>query len=99
MGLSSQLRQISVWYPRPNIIQYVIPTYTGLESCFGASIEVELNLPVSYNYHEAYKKIIKDKSPLIVVPNHQTPEMLLDFNYEKGHHKTYFKITEQEELR
>ena len=99
MGLSSQLRNITVWMPRPNIIQYVIPTHTGLESCFGGSLEIELNLPVSYNYHEAYKSIIKDRSPLLVVPKHQTPEMLLDFNYKKSHHKTYFKITEQQELK
>lgn len=99
MVLSSQLRQITCWFSSPRTITYVIPTYTSLESCLGANLEIELNLPVSYNYHEAYKSIIKEKGRLLPVPKHQTPEMIMDFSSKKSHHKTYFTITEKEELR
>ena len=99
MVLTSQLRQISCWFSSPRTIQYIIPMHTSLESCMGASLEIELNLPVSYNYHEAYKSIIKEKGRLLPVPQNQTPEMILDFEYKKSHYKTYFTITEKEELR
>lgn len=97
MALSSQLRQITCWFTNPRTIHYIIPMHSSLESCMGASLEIELNLPVSYTYHEAYKTIIKEKGKLLPVPQNQTPEMLLDFEYTKVNHKTLFKITEKSE--
>ena len=98
--LSSQVRNITCYFTNPRTIHYIIPMYSSLESCMGASLEIELNLPISHQYHEAYKTIIKDRSKLLPVPNNQTPTIPLDFKYEKGNHKTFFTITEKSgELR
>lgn len=74
--------------------------HSSLESCMGATLELELDLPVSHRYHEAYKTIIKEKGKLLPVPKHQTPPMIYNFDSERAHHKTYFRISERgEELR
>lgn len=87
--LSSQSRSITVWQYEPNLISYVIPMYSGLESCLGSNLEIVLDLRKSYQYQQSYRRIanIPLKTELLNVPQFQTP-LLLDLSCKKITHKT-----------
>ena len=93
--LSSQLREITCWFSGKHTISYIIPMYSGLESCLGASLEVQLYLPQSYSYHTQYKSLLRipQGKPLLNLPQFQTP-VDLDLSYQKSKHKTILKAIE-----
>lgn len=87
--LSSQSRQILVWYEGQSKISYVIPLYSSLESSLGATLEISLDLQKSYHYHSQLRRILKHPpgDPLPYSQQNQTP-LHLDFHSQKKDYKT-----------
>jgi hypothetical protein len=87
--LSSQSRTTTVWRYDNNLVAYVIPLYTGLESCLGSNLEIVLDLRKSFDYQQSYRRIanIPPRTELLNTPRFQTP-LLLDLSCKKTSHKT-----------
>ena len=94
--LSSQSRQITVWFYEPYKVCYVIPMFHGLESSLGANLEVQLDLRKSYQYQQRYKYLsgVHQESPLPSFPRFQTP-LLLSVSSRKSHYKTVLEGIEE----
>ena len=93
--LSSQSRTTTVWRYDNNLVAYIIPLYTGLESCLGSNLEIVLDLRLSHDFQKQYQRISNSplKTELLNVPRNQTPTYL-DLSSKKINHKTIVYGTE-----
>lgn len=99
--LSTQSRATTVWRYDTNLVAYVIPLYSGLESCLGSNLEIVLDLRKSFEFQESYRRVGNSLpgTELLNVPRMQTP-LLLNLSSKKISHKTVVFGTEvlQEQL-
>ena len=88
MSLSSQCRQIVVWFSGSKI-NYVIPTYTGLESVLGANLEIALDLSSSNHLHTILTSMNPKHSVFrqVAIPKNTVP-LPLNLGFERLPNKT-----------